>query len=83
VVVFRNEEAVSMDNEIVERWEEEYRARVDEEFRRKGVRPIRSISDLRGGAGFDEEGELDEFLAYLDESRSDGVGNRVRSLDEG
>jgi hypothetical protein len=41
-----------------------YRAQLEEQARRKGVRPITSIDELRAEA-FESDKELDEFLADL------------------
>ena len=45
-----------------------YAARLDERARRKGVRPISSVDELRAEV-FESDEELDEFLADLDEFR--------------
>ena len=45
-----------------------YAAELDEQARRKGVRPIASVDELRADV-FDSDEELDEFLADLDEFR--------------
>ena len=45
-----------------------YAAELDEQARRKGVRPIASVDDLRADV-FESDQELDEFLADLDEFR--------------
>jgi len=42
-----------------------YAAELDEQARRKGVRPIASVDELRAGV-FESDQELDEFLADLD-----------------
>ena len=45
-----------------------YAAGLDEQARRKGVRPISSVDELRAEV-FESDEELDEFLADLDEFR--------------
>jgi hypothetical protein len=45
-----------------------YAADLDEQARRKGVRPIASVDELRADV-FESDEELDEFLADLDEFR--------------
>ena len=45
-----------------------YAARLDERARRKGVRPISSVDELRAEV-FESDEELDEFLADLDKFR--------------
>ena len=45
-----------------------YAAELDEQARRKGVRSIASVDELRADV-FDSYEELDEFLADLDEFR--------------
>lgn len=45
-----------------------YVAELDEQARRKGVRPIASADELRADV-FESDEELDEFLADLDEFR--------------
>ena len=45
-----------------------YAAGLDEQARRKGVRPISSVDELRAEV-FESDEELDEFLADLDKSR--------------
>jgi hypothetical protein len=45
-----------------------YAAELDEQARRKGVRPISSMDELRADV-FESDEELDEFLADLDEFR--------------
>ena len=67
MVAFRDEEAVPID--FLDRMEERYRAKIDEEFRRKPSKSVKSLNELRGGTGFDEEGEIEAFLAWLYESR--------------
>jgi hypothetical protein len=42
---------------------------VDEQARRKGVRPIRSADDLAQDGIFDTDEELDAFLAHVAETR--------------
>ena len=50
-----------------------YQAVLDEEARRKGVRPIASIDELRADVWESDE-ELDEFLADLDTFRHEYIG---------
>ena len=45
-----------------------YAAELDEQARRKGVRAIASVDELRADV-FESDKELDEFLADLDKSR--------------
>ena len=45
-----------------------YAAELDEQARRKRVRPISSVDELRAEV-FESDEELDEFLADLDEFR--------------
>ena len=45
-----------------------YAAGLDEQARRKGVRPIASVDELRANV-FESDEELDEFLADLDDFR--------------
>jgi hypothetical protein len=45
-----------------------YSAELDEQARRKGVRPIVSVDELRADV-FESDEELDEFLADLEEFR--------------
>jgi hypothetical protein len=45
-----------------------YTAELDEQARRKGVRPIASVDELRADV-FESDEELEEFLADLDEFR--------------
>ncbi len=45
-----------------------YAAELDEQARRKGVRPIASVDELRADV-FESDEELDEFLADLKEFR--------------
>lgn len=45
-----------------------YAAELDEQARRKGVRPITSADELRADV-FDSDQELEEFLADLQEFR--------------
>jgi len=45
-----------------------YAAGLDEQARRKGVRPISSVDELRAEV-FESDEELDEFLADLAEFR--------------
>jgi len=42
---------------------------LDEQARRKGVRPIRSADDLAQDGIFDTDEELDAFLAHVNEMR--------------
>lgn len=42
---------------------------LDEQARRKGVRPIRSADDLAQDGIFDTDEELDAFLAHVTEMR--------------
>jgi hypothetical protein len=42
---------------------------LDEQARRKGVRPIRSAEDLAHDGIFDTDEELDAFLAHVAETR--------------
>jgi hypothetical protein len=37
---------------------------LDEQVRRRGLKPIRSVEDLACEGVFDTDEELDEFLAY-------------------
>ena len=66
MVAFRDEEAVPID--FLDRMEERYRAKSDEEFRRKPL-PVKSVNELGSGEGFEEDGEIEAFLADLYESR--------------
>jgi hypothetical protein len=45
-----------------------YAAELDEQARRKGVRPIASVDEMRADV-FDSDQELEEFLADLEEFR--------------
>jgi len=45
-----------------------YAAELDEQARRKGVRPVASVDELRADV-FESDEELDEFLADLEEFR--------------
>lgn len=45
-----------------------YSAELDEQARRKGVRPVASIDELRADV-FESDEELDEFLADLEAFR--------------
>ncbi|MEN3357992.1 MAG: hypothetical protein V7637_1974 [Mycobacteriales bacterium] len=45
------------------------RESLDEQARRKGVRPLRSVDDLRNDDVWESDEELAEFLAYLDAAR--------------
>ena len=45
-----------------------YSAELDEQARRKGVRPVASIEELRADV-FESDEELDEFLADLEAFR--------------
>ncbi|MGH3421260.1 MAG: hypothetical protein ACRDOD_16930 [Streptosporangiaceae bacterium] len=45
-----------------------YAAELDEQARRKGVRPIVSVDELRADV-FESDQELEEFLADLEEFR--------------
>jgi hypothetical protein len=45
-----------------------YAAELDEQARRKGVRPIASVDELRADV-FESDQELEEFLADLEEFR--------------
>jgi hypothetical protein len=45
------------------------RESLDEQARRKGVHPLRSMDELRDDAVWESDGELAEFLAYLDAAR--------------
>ena len=49
-----------------------YAARLDEQARRKGVRPIASVNELRADV-FESDDELDEFLADLEGFRREHV----------
>jgi hypothetical protein len=40
------------------------RASLDEQVRRRGLRPIKSVDDLRCDGVFETDEELDEFLAF-------------------
>lgn len=42
---------------------------LDEQARRKGIRPIRSADDLAQDGVFDTDEELDAFLAHITETR--------------
>jgi hypothetical protein len=46
-----------------------YAAELDKQARRKGVRPIASVDELRADV-FESDEELDEFLADLEEFRT-------------
>jgi len=46
----------------------DYTAALDEQARRKGVRPVLSVDELRADV-FESDDELDEFLADLDRFR--------------
>ena len=46
----------------------DYTAALDEQARRKGVRPVLSVDELRADV-FSSDEELDEFLADLDRFR--------------
>ncbi len=45
-----------------------YAAELDEQARRKGVRPIASVDELRADV-YESDAELDEFLADLTDFR--------------
>jgi len=45
------------------------RESLDEQARRKGARPLRSVDELRDDEVFESEEELRAFLDYLDRSR--------------
>jgi hypothetical protein len=45
-----------------------YAAELDKQARRKGVRPVASVDELRADV-FESDAELDEFLADLEEFR--------------
>jgi hypothetical protein len=45
-----------------------YAAELDEQARRKGVRPIASVDELRADV-FESDQELEDFLADLEEFR--------------
>ncbi|MGO9297356.1 MAG: hypothetical protein ACLP52_26340 [Streptosporangiaceae bacterium] len=47
-----------------------YSAKLDEQARRKGVRPVTSVDELRADV-FESDEELDEFLADLKAFRHD------------
>jgi hypothetical protein len=49
-----------------------YAASLDEQARRKGVRPIASVDEMRADV-FESDEELDEFLADLNDFRHSGV----------
>jgi hypothetical protein len=49
-------------------WHGSYAAALDEQARRKGVRPIASVDELRAEV-FETDEELDEFLSDLDAFR--------------
>jgi hypothetical protein len=49
-----------------------YAAELDEQARRKGVRPITSVDELRAEV-FESDQELDEFLANLAAFRHEHV----------
>lgn len=69
MIAFTGEEATTLTDPEQDAREAAYRAAIQEEVRRKGVQPYGPTNRLTGGAGFDREGELDEFLADLSESR--------------
>ena len=48
------------------------RESLDEQARRKGVRPFQSPDDLRNDDVWESDEELAEFLAYLDAARHAG-----------
>ncbi len=48
------------------------RESLDEQVRRKGVRPYQSPDDLREDGVWESDEELAEFLAYLDARRQVG-----------
>ncbi len=54
--------------DFAERGRMSYAAELDEQARRKGVRPIASADDLRADV-FESDEELDEFLADLEKFR--------------
>ena len=45
------------------------RETLEEQIRRKGARPIKSVDELRYDGMFESDEELDEFLEYLDQQR--------------
>jgi hypothetical protein len=45
------------------------RESLDEQARRKGLTPLRSVDDLRNDEIWESDEELAEFLAYLDAAR--------------
>jgi hypothetical protein len=45
------------------------RESLDEQARRKGVRPLQSVDELRDDEIWESDEELAEFLAYLDAAR--------------
>lgn len=45
------------------------RATVEEQVRRRGLRPLASLDELRADV-WESDAELEEFLAFLRESRS-------------
>lgn len=47
---------------------------VDEQVRRKGLRPLRSMDELRDDEIWQSGEELTEFIAYLDASRHAQLG---------
>jgi hypothetical protein len=50
------------------------RVSLDELARRRGVRPVTSLDEMREDGVFDSDQELDEFLQYLQESRRSDLG---------
>jgi hypothetical protein len=45
------------------------RESLDEQARRKGAKPLRSMEELRADGVFESDEELQEFLDYLDRQR--------------
>jgi hypothetical protein len=69
----RRKEVVMMSvADFADDWPRSYQAVLDEEARRKGVRPIASIDELRADVWESDE-ELDEFLADLDRFRHEYI----------
>jgi hypothetical protein len=49
------------------------RESLDEQARRKGARPLRSVDELRDDDVFESDEELRAFLDYLDRSRHSAI----------
>ncbi|HEX5494259.1 MAG TPA: hypothetical protein VFX70_06780 [Mycobacteriales bacterium] len=48
------------------------RESLEEQARRKGVRPVEPVEDMAQDGIFDSDEELEEFLAYVYAARRDG-----------